>query len=92
MYNNKLTGRLPNGCARSMFANLISFAFDFRGPSMAVDTACSSSLTALELAWRFVLSGECDGAIVAGGLQKNYYENIKTEIITKYINKLSKTK
>ena len=54
------------GCARAMFANRISFTFDFKGPSYAVDTACSSSLFAMDHAFRDIKSGRCDSAIVAG--------------------------
>lgn len=54
------------GCARAMFANRISFTFDFKGPSYAVDTACSSSLFAMDHAFRDIRSGRCDAAIVAG--------------------------
>ncbi|KAG5674367.1 hypothetical protein PVAND_004341 [Polypedilum vanderplanki] len=54
------------GCARSMFANRISFTFDFKGPSYAVDTACSSSLFAMDHAFRDIKSGRTDAAIVAG--------------------------
>src|SRR5258708_4665993 len=41
-----ITGYENTGCARSMFANRVSFFFDFRGPSLNVDTACSSALVA----------------------------------------------
>ncbi|CAD7085952.1 unnamed protein product [Hermetia illucens] len=54
------------GCARAMFANRISFTFDFKGPSFCVDTACSSSLYALEHAFADIKAGKCDSAIVAG--------------------------
>jgi len=54
------------GCARSMFANRISYTFDFKGPSFAMDTACSSSLLALEQAVASIRSGHCDAAIVGG--------------------------
>lgn len=54
------------GSARAMFANRISFTFDFKGPSYAVDTACSSSLFAMDQAFRDIKSGRCDAAIVAG--------------------------
>lgn len=54
------------GCARAMFANRISFTFDFRGPSYAIDTACSSSLFAMAQAFEDMRTGRCDSAVVAG--------------------------
>lgn len=54
------------GCARAMFANRISYTFDFKGPSYSVDTACSSSLYALEQAFSDIRAGKCDSALVAG--------------------------
>ncbi|KAL6447829.1 hypothetical protein ACFW04_000150 [Cataglyphis niger] len=54
------------GCLRSMFANRISYAFDFIGPSYAVDTICSSSLIAMHQAVVAIRTGECDSAIVGG--------------------------
>ncbi|WAR19700.1 FAS-like protein [Mya arenaria] len=54
------------GCTRSMFANRLSFFFDFKGPSYAVDTACSSSLLALDHALYSIRSGLCDAAVVGG--------------------------
>lgn len=54
------------GCARAMFANRISFTFDFKGPSFAIDTACSSSLFAMAQAFEDMRTGRCDAAIVAG--------------------------
>lgn len=33
-----MVGYTLTGCTRSMFANRLSFSFDFRGPSFAVDT------------------------------------------------------
>lgn len=54
------------GCARSMFANRLSYYFDFKGPSFVMDTACSSSLLAMDQALASIRLGLCDAAIVAG--------------------------
>jgi polyketide synthase PksN len=52
----------------SMFAipNRVSYAFNFRGPSIPVDTACSSSLVAIHEACQHIRSGECTVAIAGG--------------------------
>ncbi|CAG7827615.1 unnamed protein product, partial [Allacma fusca] len=65
----KTTTDDPNllfGTFLSMLPNQVSFAFDFRGPSLVTDTACSSSLVALHEAILNIRSGQCDAAIVAG--------------------------
>ena len=41
-----------------MYANRVSFVFDFKGPSMVIDTACSSSMVALDVAITDLRTGE----------------------------------
>ncbi|XP_045164352.2 fatty acid synthase-like [Mercenaria mercenaria] len=59
-------GYAMTGCTRSMFANRLSYFFDFKGPSYSIDTACSSSLMALDQALHGIRCGQCDAAIVGG--------------------------
>lgn len=54
------------GTSSAIVANRISYAFDFRGPSLNVDTACSSSLVAIHQAVRDLRQGDADTAIAGG--------------------------
>ena len=63
---SKVSGYALTGCSRSMFANRISYTFDFQGPSYAMDTACSSSFLAFQQAILGLRTGQCDQAIVGG--------------------------
>ncbi|MFV2086255.1 SDR family NAD(P)-dependent oxidoreductase [Micromonospora sp. LOL_021] len=60
------TRHTATGSASAVAANRISYAFDWRGPSLAVDTACSASLVSVHLAVGALRSGECDRAVVGG--------------------------
>ncbi|WP_369212146.1 type I polyketide synthase, partial [Streptomyces flavofungini] len=62
----ELQSHSATGMMMTMLANRLSYAFDFRGPSLAVDTACSGSLVAVHLAARSLWSGECSLAIAGG--------------------------
>ncbi|XP_042306938.1 fatty acid synthase isoform X1 [Sceloporus undulatus] len=62
----QLLGYSMTGCQRAMFANRISYFFDFKGPSMSIDTACSSALVALDNACKAIRSGQCESALVGG--------------------------
>ncbi|WP_342552911.1 SDR family NAD(P)-dependent oxidoreductase [Paenibacillus sp. FSL R7-0652] len=62
-------GALPDavvGNTPSIIPARISYLLNLKGPSMLVDTACSSSLTAVHIASRALLSGECRMAAVGG--------------------------
>ena len=59
-------GYALTGCSKSLFANRISYAFDFKGPSYILDTACSSGLLAFQNAVANIRSGEIDMAVVGG--------------------------
>lgn len=54
------------GTSSAVIPNRVSYAFDFRGPSLAVDTACSSSLVAVHQAVRALRGGEASVAIAGG--------------------------
>ncbi|HZK31931.1 MAG TPA: beta-ketoacyl synthase N-terminal-like domain-containing protein, partial [Corynebacterium sp.] len=54
------------GTASSIIPNRVSYAFDFRGPSVNVDTACSSSLVATHDAVRALRAGDADLALAGG--------------------------
>ena len=59
-------GYALTGNAASIAANRLSYAFDFRGPSLALDTACSSSLVAIQTACRSLQAGESTLALAGG--------------------------
>ncbi|CAL1290486.1 unnamed protein product [Larinioides sclopetarius] len=60
----KISGYITPGCYRALFANRISYTFDFKGPSLVIDTACSSGAVALFEAVRAIQNNDCEAAIV----------------------------
>ncbi|KAH8703520.1 hypothetical protein BGW36DRAFT_393834 [Talaromyces proteolyticus] len=54
------------GTGRSMISNRISHFLNIKGPSMSIDTACSSTLYGVDVACKYLHTGEIDGAIVGG--------------------------
>ena len=58
--------QMTTGSGRYAASGRLSYAFDFRGPSLTVDSACSSSLAAVHLAVRSIRSGESKLALAAG--------------------------
>lgn len=54
------------GNSSAVIANRISYALDFRGPSINVDTACSSSLVAVDHAIKDLRTGAADVALAGG--------------------------
>ena len=61
---NRVEGTSMTGCAHAMFANRISYGFNFNGPSCCFDTACSTSFVALEAAVSAIRARKCDAAVV----------------------------
>jgi acyl transferase domain-containing protein len=58
--------QMTTGSGRYAASGRLSYALDFRGPSLTVDSACSSSLAAVHLAVRSIRSGESKLALAAG--------------------------
>ncbi|KAL6716017.1 hypothetical protein ACLMJK_006979 [Lecanora helva] len=54
------------GVGRAILSNRISHFLNIQGPSMTIDTACSGSLVSVDVACRYLSSGEIDGAIIGG--------------------------
>ncbi|KAM3489254.1 hypothetical protein MY3957_007465 [Beauveria namnaoensis] len=60
------------GVGRAILANRLSHFLNIKGPSLTIDTACSGSLAGLDVACRYLKTGEIDAAIIAAS---NLYFN-----------------
>lgn len=65
---------LGPGAVSSELSNRLSYLMNFCGPSLTLSTACSASLTAVHLARRAILAGECDAAL-AGGVNLSLHQS-----------------
>nr|AFP89392.1 polyketide synthase [Cladosporium phlei] len=54
------------GAGRAILSNRISHFLNIKGASMTIDTACSGSLVSVDVACRYIQTGQIEGAIVAG--------------------------
>lgn len=57
---------LGPGAMSSELSNRLSYLMNLHGPSLTLSTACASSLTAVHLARRAILAGDCEAALVGG--------------------------
>ncbi|MBF0225156.1 MAG: SDR family NAD(P)-dependent oxidoreductase [Desulfobacterales bacterium] len=65
---------LSPGCYAHDISNRISYALNLQGPSLTIETACSSSLSAIHIARKALLNGECDMAL-AGGVNLSLHQS-----------------
>ncbi|GAM26726.1 hypothetical protein SAMD00019534_099010, partial [Acytostelium subglobosum LB1] len=89
--NSEITDMDPYSLAGNILtfmSNRLSYAFDFRGPSLTLDTACSSSLNAALLGCQAIRSGASEMAIVGG---VNDLLECSPTILLSSIGALSKT-
>ncbi|RAL09587.1 putative polyketide synthase [Aspergillus homomorphus CBS 101889] len=56
------------GNLKSFIPGKVAHYFGWTGPGMTIDTACSASAVAIHTACRAILSGECTGGALAGGV------------------------
>ncbi|MER5632665.1 type I polyketide synthase [Streptomyces nitrosporeus] len=54
------------GQEKDFLATRVAYRLGLRGPALTVQTACSTSLTAVHLAARALVGGECDAALAGG--------------------------
>ena len=65
-HTGSLDFQMAMGTGRYAAAGRVSYAFGFRGPSLAIDAACSSGLAAVHLAVRSLRNGDSAVALAGG--------------------------
>jgi fatty acid synthase len=56
---DSVTGYEQTGCAASMFANRLSWFYNFKGPSKIVDTGAAQACSLMHLEVLFSFSSSC---------------------------------
>ncbi|KAK2800138.1 Type I Iterative PKS [Emmonsiellopsis sp. PD_5] len=68
------------GASSCMFANRLSYFFNFNGPSISMDAACASSCYAIHMACQSLRVGDCEAAFVPAVIQEKLLLQVHEEV------------